>query len=115
MYLKNIKEVYQTTVNAPGAVNAVKQVLIGPDQGWDGWVMRLFTLSSAGCSPRHSHPWPHINFVVKGRGILYFDGEEFDLEPGSSAFVPADAIHQFTVRGDQDLVFICIVPEQGDV
>ena len=42
--------------------------------------MRLFTLKEKGNSPRHTHPWPHINYVVSGRGVLYIDGKENVLE-----------------------------------
>lgn len=114
MYIDNIKNIGIIEVKAPGAENALKQTLIGPQQGWEGWVMRLFTLGKGGHSPRHQHPWPHINYITAGKGILFLGGKEHALEPGSVAYVPGDIEHQFLNSGEEDFSFICIVPEAGD-
>jgi len=97
-----------------GVEGVVKRVLVSPEQGWDGWVMRLFDLEPGGHTPRHGHDWPHINFVAAGRGVLYLDGEEHPLTPGSYAYVPSGREHQFRADADAPLSFICIVPESGD-
>jgi len=115
VFVSNVKNIKVITVSAPGVVNAVKQTLVGPEQGWEGWVMRLFTLSKGGNTPRHSHEWPHINYIVSGKGTLYLDGEEHAVEPGSVAYIPGGSEHQFRNQGGEDFSFICIVPEQGDV
>ncbi|MCL6612049.1 MAG: cupin domain-containing protein [Peptococcaceae bacterium] len=114
MFVSNVRKIQSVELKMPGIRNAFKQSLIGPREGWEGWVMRLFTLKDEGCSPRHSHPWPHINYVVSGRGTLYLGGEEYELEAGSVAYVPSGAEHQFLGKGGEDFVFICIVPEEGD-
>lgn len=114
MYISNVKEISKAGVNAPGAANVAKQVLVSPDNGWEGWVMRHFTVGREGCSPRHSHPWPHIVYVTAGEGTLFLNGDNHLLEQGSVAFVPGDSDHQFLNRGDKDFSFICIVPEEGD-
>lgn len=115
MYLESTQNIKKISVNAPGALNVIKQSLVGPDQGWEGWVMRLFTVAPGGQTPRHSHTWPHINYIVSGEGTVYLDGREQSVQPGYSAYVPGGAEHQFINRGQQDFVFICIVPEEGDV
>lgn len=38
------------------AEKVIKQVLIGPEQGWEDYVMRMFTLEKEGKAPHHSHP-----------------------------------------------------------
>ncbi|MEW6725626.1 cupin domain-containing protein [Desulforudis sp. 1088] len=114
MYVSNVRDIKAVRLEAPGMANAVKQTLVGPGHGWQGWVMRLFTLNEGGYSPRHTHPWPHINYIVSGRGTLFMAGREHALEPGSVAYVPGGVEHQFRNSGEQDLSFICIVPEEGD-
>lgn len=114
MFAESVKNLDEIKVSAPGAVNAFKKSLIGPGEGWEGWVMRLFTLKDRGCSPRHAHPWPHINYILGGQGVLSVEGRETSLEEGSIAYVPSNVEHQFSSTGDNDFVFICIVPEEGD-
>ncbi|MDD2553287.1 MAG: cupin domain-containing protein [Desulfotomaculaceae bacterium] len=114
MFAGNAKDLVEIKVSAPGAVNAFKKSLIGPREGWEGWVMRLFTLKDRGCSPRHAHPWPHINYIVSGQGVLSAAGKETALEEGAVAYVPSNVEHQFRSTADNDFVFICIVPEEGD-
>jgi quercetin dioxygenase-like cupin family protein len=114
MFIGHERSIPGVSAQSPGALNVVKQVMVGPEQGWEGWVMRLFTLTKEGHSPRHTHAWPHINYVVRGRGVLYLNGQEHELEAGSAAYVPGGAEHQFSNTGDQDFAFICIVPQEGD-
>ena len=95
--------------------NVVKKVLVSPQEGWDGWVMRLFELGEKGYTPRHKHPWPHINYVTEGEGILHLEGLEHSMTKGSFAFLPSNSEHQFRNTGRGKLSFICIVPEEGDV
>jgi quercetin dioxygenase-like cupin family protein len=115
MFVGHIDQLEEIPVSSPNAENAFKKLLIGPAEGWDGWVMRLFTLRDKGNTPRHSHEWPHINYVISGRGSLYLEGKDYPLRKGSIAFVPPGAEHQFRTLGNEDLIFICIVPEKGNV
>ena len=115
MYVNRIENVVRQEINMPGqAQNVVKQALIGPAEGWQGWVMRLFTIGPGGHTPRHSHPWPHINYVTGGKGVLWLDGEEHRAESGFIAYIPDNVEHQFRNAGDSDFTLICIVPEEGD-
>ncbi|MBB6481782.1 cupin domain-containing protein [Spirochaeta isovalerica] len=111
--LKN-KDMKKIELNMEGIKNAVKQTAISPAQGWDGHVMRIFTLGKEGYTPKHEHSWPHINYIIKGEGTLFIDGEERPVEAGDTAFVPGGEMHQFRNTGNEDFSFICIVPEEGD-
>ncbi len=104
----------KTAPSAPGMKNVTKTTAISPSQGWEGWVMRIFTLGSEGFSPRHTHPWPHINYIIEGTGTLFLDGNENPVEQGDTAYIPAGEEHQFKNTGKGNLSFICIVPEEGD-
>ena len=97
-----------------GLLDVAKRVLVSPENGWDGWVMRLFDVGPGGHTPRHSHDWPHINFVASGTGVLFLDGAQHQLGPGSYAFVPGGREHQFSAADDASLSFVCIVPSEGD-
>ena len=115
MFVDHVEKISGLKMDNPGVMqNVMKQVLVGPEQGWQGWVMRLFTIQGEGYTPRHAHPWPHINYIVSGSGTLLLDGQIHELKPGSVAYVPDNLEHQFQNSREEDLVFICIVPEEGD-
>ena len=80
----------------------LQKLLIGPAEGWDGWVM-LFTLRDK--KYRHSHEWPHINYVISGRGSLYLKGKDYPLRRAQLYSFPG-AEHQFSTLGNEDFIFI---------
>lgn len=97
----------------PQALGAAMKVLVSPDQGWTDHVMRIIELAPDGYSPHHTHPWPHINYVISGQGVVHIDGQETPVKGGSYAFVPAGARHQYRSTGQGAFRFICIVPREG--
>lgn len=115
MIVEHSKELAGIEVSGEGISQVVKKVLVGPDEGWTGWVMRLFELGPGGHTPRHTHDWPHINWVVEGEGILHVDGTDYPIKAGSYGYVPNNIPHQFKSNPDSKLAFICIVPEEGEV
>ncbi|MCR3923502.1 MAG: cupin domain-containing protein [Firmicutes bacterium] len=115
MIVGHINDLKGTPVVSEAVKNISKQVLVSPTEGWDGYVMRVFTIGDDGHTPKHRHAWPHINWVIAGEGILHLEGTDYPLKEGSYAYVPSDALHQFTNPGSEPLRFICIVPEEGDV
>lgn len=114
MFVGHVQQREMIPVANPAASQVIRQVLIGPQDGWEGWVMRQFVIAAGGYTPRHTHPWPHINYVVSGSGTLFLEGTEHQIGAGSIAYVPNDALHQFMNNSQDDLVFLCIVPEEGD-
>ena len=113
MFISNTDTIKTTEINFPNVKNTSMKVLIGPDEGWDSHVMRVFEVEEGGYSPQHSHPWPHINYIVEGEGTLLSNGEEKPITKGSVAYISPDEVHQFKNSGSEKLVFICIVPKEG--
>ena len=114
MIVAHIKDLPGIKLEGAQLQNVVKKVLISPENGWEGNVMRVFELGEGGYTPKHTHPWPHINYILKGKGSLHLDNQDYPLEAGSFAYVPAEKIHQFKNVGNEPFSFICIVPEEGD-
>lgn len=100
-------------IDSPEVRNAAMKVLISEKEGWSDHVMRIIELGPDGYSPRHSHPWPHINYMVEGTGTLYMNGKEHAVQTGGYAYIPADTEHQFKNAGNGMFRFICIVPKEG--
>mgnify|MGYP001264885196 CR=1 FL=1 len=109
----NINDLLGYEVKSDQAKAALMKVLVSPQEGWDGYVMRVLEVGEEGYTPKHSHPWPHINFIIEGTGELLIGDEAKKVTSGSYAFVPNDTIHQFRNIGKGTFKFICIVPEYG--
>ncbi len=114
MIVGNLNDLEGKKIESPEVKNVLKKVLVSPNEGWEGYVMRVFELSEGGYAPKHSHPWPHINYIISGNGTLHIDGKDHEVKEGSFAFVPPGKLHQFSNNGKEDFKFICIVPEEGD-
>ncbi len=94
--------------------NVKKYSVIPVQEGWD-YVLRKFVIGKGGFTPKHTHPWVHINYIVKGEGTLFLNGKENPVKAGDYAYVPPNEEHQFKNIGEEDFEFICIVPPEGDM
>jgi len=100
----NLQEITMDGVDKMTGIN-----LIGREQGWDGSMLRVFRLAPGGHTPKHSHNWEHVNYVIKGKGKLTLGDKVYDLNPKDLAFVPTNQVHQFENPYDEDFEFICII------
>ena len=114
MPVGHVRDREYQVMEGEGIEKVVKKALIGQEEGWDDHVMRLFEVGPGGHTPLHTHRWPHINYMVEGKGVLHIDGTDHPVEPGSFAFVPEGSKHQFRNVGEGTFAFLCIVPKRGD-
>jgi len=110
MIAKNQTDVPIQPVKMEGAKDVGIQVLISDVDAAPNFAMRRFTVAPGGHTPHHTHDNEHEVFVLSGEGTLVFDGEEYPLHPGSFALVDPGVIHQFRNAGDENFVFLCVVP-----
>lgn len=94
-------------------VGVFKQILIGPKDGYEGYV-RVFTVEPGGHTPLHQHPWWHANYVLEGEGTIQIDGETHPVRSDSVAYIEGGKTHCFVNTGSSPLKFICLVPPEGD-
>lgn len=113
MPVGHVNELESKEIVSPLAKQAKMKVLVGTQEGWDNHVMRVLEVEAGGFSPRHQHPWPHINYVLEGEGTLFLNGIENPIKAGSYAFIPSNELHQFQNTSQSTLKFICIVPTEG--
>ena len=113
MIVGNYKDLIAKEVLHPEAKNAKMKVLVSPEEGWKDHVMRVFELAPDGYTPKHKHPWPHINYIIEGNGELFIAGKIHEVTAGSYAYVPENELHQFRNVGNKEFKFICIVPKEG--
>jgi quercetin dioxygenase-like cupin family protein len=111
--VNHLNQTEKKYISNPEANNAFMKVLVSEKEGWEDYVMRVVEVEKEGYTPKHQHPWPHINYVIEGQGEIMIDGVLNPVEAGSYAFVPADTLHQYKNTGDDVFKFICIVPKHG--
>lgn len=102
-------------IQMPGGLEITKRIVFGPEKDWPDYVMRCFTLDGSAAVPLHTHDWPHYVVILQGRGNLQLSGNVYELEPMSWAFVPPESEHSFVKTSQEPFVFLCIVPQHGDV
>ncbi len=87
------------------------RVVIGKDDGAENFCMRVFTVAPGGFTPKHTHEWEHEIFVHQGEGLVFREGNYQKITAGSVIFVPGMEEHHFKNEGDEDLVFVCLIPK----
>ena len=110
MKVKSTESVEEQVVNMPGSSDCTVRWLVGEDDQAPNFAMRQFKVEPGGFTPRHSHPYEHEVYVLKGEGVVYEGDEQHPLTPGSVVYVKPDEIHQFRNTGDEPLEFLCMVP-----
>lgn len=109
----HIKDLQAKILTSPEVKDASIKVLVSPQEGWQGHVLRVLDVEKGGHTPKHQHPWYHVNYIIKGDGELMIDGKVEKVSAGSYAYIPGNTIHQFRNVGEDTFSFICIVPEEG--
>jgi quercetin dioxygenase-like cupin family protein len=96
-----------------GAEGVFKQVPISKADGVPTMSFRVFTLVPGGHTPFHKHAFEHMNYIIKGSGVLVTPDGFLKIKEGDFAMVLPDEMHQFkNTSTTQDLVFICGVPKE---
>ncbi|MDD3415560.1 MAG: cupin domain-containing protein [Lachnospiraceae bacterium] len=54
----------------------------------------------------HSHPAEQFGYVIKGRFIIFFENEEFEIHEGDCYYVPSNVSHKFIALGDTEAIDI---------
>ena len=106
-------EIKLENVNMEGIKEITKANVVGPQEGWKDYTLRVFRIGPGGHAPHHQHDWEHINYVMKGKGTLMIGEETKELAEGDFAFVPPNTVHQFKNPYEEEFEFICIVPNRG--
>lgn len=96
--------------DSEAAKGVTGRVVIGKEDQADNFCMRIFTVEPGGFTLRHTHDWEHEVFVHSGKGQVYQKEEWRDIQGGTVVFIPGNEEHQIKNRGDEDFVFVCLVP-----
>ena len=70
MKVKRDSEVKTVPVDMDGAKDVTKKILLGPDDGSENIIVRLFTIAPGGHTPYHIHDFEHLVQARAGRGVV---------------------------------------------
>ncbi|HQJ41290.1 MAG TPA: cupin domain-containing protein [Exilispira sp.] len=111
IYTKSTDSIAFEPLTNEGAKDAEIKVVIGKEQGAPNFIMRIFRIAKNGHTPVHSHEWEHENYILKGSGELRNSkGESKQIKQGDVVLIPPFEEHQFYNSGNEELVFICLIP-----
>ncbi len=110
MKVINYTEPDSTKFDGDNVKGVTGRIVIGKQDGADHFCMRVFEVEKDGFSPKHFHDWEHEIFFHAGKGEVLLDGKWNPVSAGSVAFIPGNQEHQIKNRGDNNLVFVCLVP-----
>ena len=108
MTLEHAAEIPSQPVKAGKNTNI--QVLVqGPN-----FAMRRFTIAPGGGMPEHTNTVEHEQYVLQGRARIMVAGQLFDVQAGDVVFIPEGAPHWYKNFGEEEFVFLCIIPNKPD-
>ncbi len=110
MKLKRNSEIPEICPTDKNIKDVMIKILIGPEDGSDNIIMRLFRILPGGHTPFHAHDFEHVVEFVQGKGAVRDEsGKEHIVEEGQSLFVAVAEKHQFTNPFNRPFEFICTI------
>jgi len=99
-------------VQMEGAKDTTIQILIDHPPA-PTFIMRKFRIKPGGYTPMHAHGYEHEVYVLEGLGEVRDEKQSIQIKQGSVVFIPPNEVHQFRNIGDDDLVFLCLIPAKS--
>lgn len=65
--------------------------------------------------PAHRHAEVEFFYCLQGEGEVCIENEQHTMVPGTAVYVPGEALHQLSNRGEMDLEFLAILVPPRDL
>jgi quercetin dioxygenase-like cupin family protein len=113
MYITSLDQVSKTIPQMAAAEGVSKQIPLSKADGVPLFSFRVFTIEPGGHTPLHQHPFEHMNYIIRGNGVLVSQEREHTVKAGDFVLILPNEMHQFkNTYQTQQLVFICGVPKE---
>ncbi len=110
MKISHYQDIAETQFEGKAVQGVTGRVAIGKADKAENFCMRVFTIAPGGFTPKHTHDWEHEIFIYAGAGAVFRDGKYQAVTSGTAIFIPAGEEHQLKNQGENDFVFVCLVP-----
>jgi quercetin dioxygenase-like cupin family protein len=111
---RDIRTADSHPVTMDGAKDVAMRMMVGRGDGALNFSLRHFTVKPGGHTPRHRHNYEHENYIISGRGQVWYYDRFHDIKPGETLFIEPNVEHQFVSSTDEPLEFLCLVPASFD-
>jgi len=111
--IKHSKDVKSKKIVEEGVEGVHKQRLLTPEMGAPNFTMRKFTVEEGGFTFYHDHDFEHEVYILSGKGVARKQDDEVEIGAGDAILVEPGEIHQFVNRGKDELIFLCLIPNDA--
>lgn len=74
----------------------------------------LYILPAGGTDPQQPHNEDEMYYVISGKGKFFYDGQDVDVEAGSTLYVPKHVEHRFhSIEEDLQIIVFFAPAETG--
>jgi mannose-6-phosphate isomerase-like protein (cupin superfamily) len=73
----------------------------------------LYLLPADGQDPQQPHHEDEIYYVIRGKGKFFCDGQNFEIEAGSSLYVPKEIEHRFHSITEDLVLLVFFAPAES--
>ncbi len=114
MKITNLESTFKIRPEMEGAKDLFKQVPISKNDGSPTFSIRVFSIEPGGHTPYHTHPFEHLNYIIKGEGAVVTEtGEQRPVREGDFILVLPGEKHQYRNTSPEGaMIMICGVPKE---
>ena len=111
MKIKESLKVESENISLYGSTGTSIQWLWSKEDGVPHFALRRFVIKPGGKIGLHNHGEEHEIFFLSGTGKVFNNsGEEYEVKANDTLFVPQNEPHGYYNSGNEDLIFLCIIP-----
>jgi len=113
MIIRNFSDVEPFPLEATGQVG---RVMIGPKEGAQTFVMRVFEFIEPGiCYGPGTVDWEFEILILNGKGVVLSDGDkEYEVGPMDFVYAAPNEVFGIKATGTDLFRFLCTVPIRGN-
>jgi mannose-6-phosphate isomerase-like protein (cupin superfamily) len=72
----------------------------------------LYLLPADGQDPQKPHQQDEIYYLIRGKGKFFCDGQDFDIQAGSTLYVPKQVEHRFHSITEDLMILVIFAPAE---
>jgi len=111
MKKKHYSDVEEQEVTDYGSTGTTIRWLITKDKnGALRFSIRRFEIKPGGQIGIHDHPQEHEIYILSGKGEVFSHFEKTEIKTDNVLFVQPNERHGYKNTGDENLIFLCVIP-----